>query len=208
MNRHRRPQDDTESDASPLARWSERKARSRIDDRNANDAEPREDVEPEGEAQSAGRGHHRDGKGDDDMPPVDSLDEHSDLSEFFSPGVSERLRTTALRKFFRLPAFNIVDGLDDYDDDFTSFEALGDIITADMKHRMEMDAKAREEAKGMETTTPAGDEQAADDSEEETETLNAEESAPQEDATAPARSEDGSAGGDEENKPDGGKEIV
>ena len=78
---------------------------------------------------------------DEDMPPLDSLDENSDYSGFLSPGVSEALRRRALRKLFSSAVFNIPDGLDDYDDDFTSFAALGDIVTSDMKHQAEMEAE-------------------------------------------------------------------
>ena len=74
--------------------------------------------------------------GDSDMPPVDSLDEDSDYSGFMSPNVSDELRNLALRKLFGSGAFNQRDGLDDYDDDFTSFEKLGDVITAEMRHQM------------------------------------------------------------------------
>ena len=71
---------------------------------------------------------------DEDMPDVASMDENSDYSGFMSEGVSEELRKIALRKLFSGVGFNIRDGLDDYDDDFRSFAALGDIITSDMKH--------------------------------------------------------------------------
>ena len=83
---------------------------------------------------------------DEDMPDIDSLDENSDFSGFMSPGVSATLRKLALRKLFGGAGFNIRDGLDDYDDDFTKFEALGDIITSDMKHRIEVEARKKREA--------------------------------------------------------------
>ena len=79
---------------------------------------------------------------DSDMPPLESLDNDSDFSEFMSPKVSDELRNMALRKLFLGGMFNTRDGLDDYDDDFTSFEKLGDIVTADMRHQMEMAKKA------------------------------------------------------------------
>ena len=78
---------------------------------------------------------------DEDMPDINSLTENSDYSLFMSEGVSERLRKLALRKLFSGAGFNIKDGLDDYDDDFTSFEGLGDLITCDMKHQQEMKEK-------------------------------------------------------------------
>jgi hypothetical protein len=82
---------------------------------------------------------------DSDMPPIESLDEHSDYSGFLSEKVSESLRRQALRKLFHSAAFNVCDGLDDYDDDYTSFAGLGDIVTADMRHQLAM-AEAKLEA--------------------------------------------------------------
>ncbi len=78
---------------------------------------------------------------DADMPPIESLTEDSDYSGFLSPEVSDELRKQALRKLFLAPGFNVCDGLDDYDEDFTSFAKLGDIITADMRHQMEVEAR-------------------------------------------------------------------
>ncbi|MCB1758260.1 MAG: DUF3306 domain-containing protein [Gammaproteobacteria bacterium] len=74
---------------------------------------------------------------DADMPPIDSLDESSDFSGFMSPGVSDPLRRLALRRLFSGQQFNLRDGLDDYDDDFTSFAKLADIVTADMRHQLQ-----------------------------------------------------------------------
>ncbi|MEZ5585204.1 MAG: DUF3306 domain-containing protein [Candidatus Competibacteraceae bacterium] len=78
---------------------------------------------------------------DADMPPLESLDEKSDYSAFFSPKVSAELKRLALRKLFHSAKFNVTDGLDDYADDFTQFAALGDVITQDMRHMMEVIAK-------------------------------------------------------------------
>ena len=94
--------------------------------------------------------------GDEDMPPIESLTEDSDYGQFLSPRVSEHLQRQAMRKLFGIPGFNLRDGLDDYDDDFTSFAALGDIVTADMKYQLERQAelRAREEAEAdAETAT-------------------------------------------------------
>ncbi len=159
MSRHPRRQDGTEPEAGALARWSERKARAREagiqhseEDIPGVDSDRRDDDQPS--------------KRDEDMPPVDALDENSDVSDFFSPEVSEKLRKAALRKFFHSPAFNIVDGLDDYDDDFTSFPALGDIVTAEMRHRMQHQVRERQETKDGEETGVAADDQNAEDFDE------------------------------------------
>ena len=84
---------------------------------------------------------------DADMPPVESLHFDSDFTGFLSPEVSEDLRRLALRKLFHSPALNVVDGLDEYADDFTKFEPLGNLITADMRHQMEQMAEREKEAR-------------------------------------------------------------
>lgn len=82
---------------------------------------------------------------DDDMPDIESMTPDSDYTDFLSPGVSEELRKLALRKLFSSEAFNIRDGLDEYDGDYTHFETLGDIVTSDMKHQLELEAKRKAE---------------------------------------------------------------
>ena len=83
---------------------------------------------------------------DADMPDIESLNEDSDFSGFMSTGVSDKLRNMALRKLFQAPVFNIRDGLDEYDEDYTHFEKLGDIVTCDMKHEIEMQEQKQREA--------------------------------------------------------------
>lgn len=78
---------------------------------------------------------------DADMPPLESLDENADYSGFFSPKVSAELRRVALRKLFHAPRFNITDGLDDYAEDFTAYQALGEVVTHEMKRMLEREAK-------------------------------------------------------------------
>jgi hypothetical protein len=84
---------------------------------------------------------------DEDMPPLDALDENSDYAAFMSPGISETLRKQALRKLFHLPGLHVSDGLDDYDEDFSRFAGLGNVITHEMKRMLEREWKA---AKGAE----------------------------------------------------------
>jgi len=78
---------------------------------------------------------------DADMPDLETLDETSDYAGFMSINVSEELRKLALRKLFHSETYNIRDGLDEYDGDYTHFEKLDpSIITADMQHRLEQEA--------------------------------------------------------------------
>ena len=95
---------------------------------------------------------------DADMPDVESLNEDSDFSGFMSSGVSDELRNLALRKLFKAPVFNIRDGLDEYDEDYTYFEKLGDIVTCDMKHQIEMQEQKLREAQAAEAEVVEHDE--------------------------------------------------
>jgi hypothetical protein len=92
---------------------------------------------------------------DADMPDIESLAEDSDFTGFMSPGVSDELRNLALRKLFHAPVFNIRDGLDEYDEDYTTFEKLGDIVTCDMKHQIEVQERKRLEALELERQAEA-----------------------------------------------------
>lgn len=83
---------------------------------------------------------------DADMPSVESLTESSDFSQFLSEGVSDALRRKALRKLFALPEFNIRDGLNDYDDDFSEFIPLGETVTYQMKQWLKQEAEAAAKA--------------------------------------------------------------
>ncbi len=126
------------ADESVLARWSRRKLEAEREGSQPT-AEPEIDAFEAAEAVAPDSAEPAPPLTDADMPDVDTLTEDSDFSPFMSPGVSEELRNLALRKLFRAPAFNIRDGLDEYDDDFTSFAKLGDVVTSDMKHRIEME---------------------------------------------------------------------
>jgi hypothetical protein len=132
-----------------LRRWSRRKRRAR----NGPAPEP---------APTAARERSQPVESrvltDADMPPVESLEADASVAEFFSPGVSEALRKAALRRVFRSARFNVLDGLEDYDEDFRSFEALGDVVTADLRHRLEQAARRGEaQAEASEPEAIAGE---------------------------------------------------
>ncbi len=92
---------------------------------------------------------------DADMPPLDALEGDASVADFFSPGVSEALRKAALRRIFRSPRFNVLDGLEDYDEDFRGFESLGEVLTADVRHRLEQGAqRAMGEGEAQSTRPP------------------------------------------------------
>lgn len=126
-----------------LSRWSRRKAEAR--DHTPADKNLLQDEE-QADLPVAVESVEEPVLTDDDMPPIESLTEDSDYSLFMSSGVSDKLRNLALRKMFHVPGFNIRDGLDEYDEDYTFFEPLGDIVTSDMKHQIEMLEKKKQEA--------------------------------------------------------------
>ncbi|MEW8627875.1 MAG: DUF3306 domain-containing protein [Candidatus Thiodiazotropha sp.] len=152
MEADEKPLDELRSkrDESFLRRWSDRKLASQQP--LAEQAE--EEVQPEQPC-------------DEDMPSLESLDESSDYSGFLSPKVSEPLRKMALRKLFHGSDFNLCDGLDDYAEDFTKFEALGDVITADLKHQLELQEQREAEQQALAEAEPGESEAAAAESNDE-----------------------------------------
>ncbi|MFK7995486.1 MAG: DUF3306 domain-containing protein [Granulosicoccus sp.] len=87
---------------------------------------------------------------DNDMPAIETLSSDSDLSGFFNKGVSAALRKAALRHVFQQPQYNVRDGLNDYDGDYTVFEPLGDTVTSDMKWHIARKERERLEAEARE----------------------------------------------------------
>jgi len=126
------------SDASFVSRWSRLKHENRQGADNASkNAALETDASDEAQAPPAKI------LTDEDMPDIASLVPDSDYTDFLSPGVSEALRKLALQKLFHSEVFNIRDGLDDYDGDYTHFEKLGGIVTSDMHHQIEMEAQRK-----------------------------------------------------------------
>ncbi len=81
------------------------------------------------------------------IPDLGSLTEQSDYRRFMQSDINADLRRLALRKLFKAPVFGIRDGLDDYDEDFTTFEALGNVVTSDMRfHQQRLEKLAAQES--------------------------------------------------------------
>ena len=125
-----------------LSRWSRRKA---LQQEETDQLTISEGAGQEDELPAVAEEEEAPALTDADMPPLETLGEDDSYSDFLSPEVSDKLRKVALRQLFHGAGFNIRDGLDDYDEDFTIFKPLGDMITADMRHREEMlERKAKE----------------------------------------------------------------
>ena len=119
---------------------------------------------------------------DEDMPPIESLNGESDYSPFLSEGVSKELRNMALKKLFFSGKFGIRDGLDDYDDDFTKFEPLGNTVTSDMKFHQRR--KERERLAKLEEEQKALDEQEQADADASKESVTEPDNLEEQEATA------------------------
>lgn len=128
------------SDETFLQRFSRRKHEARQGRADATDCVESPAGVP-ATAEPAGLPDDRDLLTDADMPDLETLDEQSDYTGFLSAKVSESIRRAALRKLFHSTAFNVIDELDDYNEDFTTFESLGEIVTAEMRHRAEMERR-------------------------------------------------------------------
>jgi len=115
-----------------IRRWSRRKQAARHDP-GAGDRQPAEEppVEIEetktGESEATASSDSSDtgesaetGKAAIELPEIDSLSADSDFTPFMKAGVPKEIRNRALRKLWRVnPAFGHLDGLNDYDGDFT-----------------------------------------------------------------------------------------
>lgn len=145
--------DEQKNGAGFLQRWSNKKIEKQskdsvhLEDENIANINLSEESASESEVQNAEiqNTEIQTFKTDEDMPPIELLTEDSDYSGFLSPDVSDTLRNLALRKLFHLPLFNVVDGLDDYAEDFTKFAALGDIIPHEMQRMLDREKKKEEE---------------------------------------------------------------
>ena len=64
-----------------------------------------------------------------DLPDIESLDKTSDFRAFLQDGVPPELRRLALRKLWRInPLFAELDGLNDYDGDYSSMGIVAEKI--------------------------------------------------------------------------------
>nr|WP_298415106.1 DUF3306 domain-containing protein [uncultured Halomonas sp.] len=73
---------------------------------------------------------------DDQLPDPDTLAPESDFSAFLQTGVSPALKRRALRRMFMAKSYNVRDGLDDYDHDFSKMRKLSSETSAQLRNWM------------------------------------------------------------------------
>jgi hypothetical protein len=101
---------------NPLARWSRLKRESAHTAEAPKPASSLADAPPP------------------ELPPLDQLKPDSDFSAFMDRRVDDRLRRLALKKLFSDPRLNIVDGLDDFAEDYSLLEDLPQELVAKLEH--------------------------------------------------------------------------
>jgi uncharacterized protein DUF3306 len=70
-----------------------------------------------------------------ELPSVDTLKGlASEYKEFLRPEVDEKLRQAALKKLFRDPHFNVMDGLDTYIDDYSKPDPIPEAMLRTLSH--------------------------------------------------------------------------
>ena len=168
------PEVDTLEHEAFLTRWSRRKALSRegvelpepVDEVAGDSESPPDDAGSGNEGARQDPAGQADGQGVEapaaapELPPIESLGEDSDYSAFLGSDVPADLQRKALRKLFQSPKFNVRDGLDDYDLDFSSPEPLGDIVTAEMRHRLRVELERLARLESDESGAEDGDQDA------------------------------------------------
>jgi hypothetical protein len=69
-----------------------------------------------------------------DLPDIDTLNKDSDFSLFMRKGTPEYLKKLALKKLFHSdPAFSVLDGLNDYDEDYSMIGMVAEAISTRYK---------------------------------------------------------------------------
>ncbi|MDV7340229.1 DUF3306 domain-containing protein [Terasakiella sp. A23] len=95
-----------------------------------------------------------------DLPDVETLTPESDFSAFMQTGVPEELKRLALRKLWRSnPIFANLDGLNDYDEDFTIIQPLAEGVAEELQKLMKENSR----------TEPVEEEETAEGEEEQLE---------------------------------------
>lgn len=69
-------------------------------------------------------------------PDQSKLRQPEDLLSKDEPSIKEELTEAVLKQLLQKKEFSILDGLNEYDEDYTFFESRGNIITHEMKKRV------------------------------------------------------------------------
>jgi len=71
---------------------------------------------------------------DDTLPDPESLPPGSEVSRYLQEGVSQALRRRALRRLWQADHYQVRDGLDDYDGDYSQLEPMAREVAERLRH--------------------------------------------------------------------------
>lgn len=114
---------DEEHEQGFLSRWSQRK---------------REQDTQDLQSELSGKETEKVAESEHEVASQATTETEQDRPVWQRDDVDEDTKKAALRALFRKPEFNIRDGLNEYDDDFTKFASLGDIVTHEMKRMLKL----------------------------------------------------------------------
>lgn len=76
---------------------------------------------------------------DEQLPEPEQLGAGDDFRAFMLPGVGEFLKRRALRRMFKVGNYNVRDGLDDYDEDYSQLMRMMPEVSARMRQWLHKD---------------------------------------------------------------------
>lgn len=133
-----------------LSRWSRRKLDPDEAEQQAEETRPEQDT-----------------AADDSQPEAQPSAEEKPIWQ--RDDVDADTKKAALRKLFHKPEFNLRDGLNEYDDDFTQFAGLGSIVTHEMKRMLKLaeeNTRPSEQAQSTQADTEQDNSQTKNDKED------------------------------------------
>ncbi|WP_287124860.1 DUF3306 domain-containing protein [Chromohalobacter sp.] len=114
-----------------MQRWSRRKHESAHQapqepavDETTSDEAAETAPEPSTRAAALIPGYDPERPLDEQLPDPDALGAGDDFRAFLLPGVGDMLKRRALRRMFKVGNYNVRDGLDDYDDDYSQLTQM------------------------------------------------------------------------------------
>ncbi|MCK2044055.1 DUF3306 domain-containing protein [Chromohalobacter salexigens] len=98
---------------------------------------------------------------DEQLPEPEQLGAGDDFRAFMLPGVGEFLKRRALRRMFKVGNYNVRDGLDDYDEDYSQLMRMMPEVSARMRQWLHKDqetespdAEQRDDAEMLQSDIP------------------------------------------------------
>ncbi|MCI0508905.1 uncharacterized protein DUF3306 [Chromohalobacter marismortui] len=100
---------------------------------------------------------------DEQLPAPETLGAEDDFRAFMLPGVGELLKRRALRRMFTIGNYNVRDGLDDYDEDYSQLMRMTPEVSARMRQWLRQEQASQDSPQHDDTQTRPSDTPAEED---------------------------------------------